>query len=50
MDLSSEDKGHINAPVNPDLPKFLVISPRLWVGKTVLLHNGDGVYIVEILV
>ena len=40
MDLSREDEGHVNAPVNPDLPEFLVIHPRLWVGKTVSLHNG----------
>ena len=40
-DLSGEDKGHINAPVIP---------PRLWVGKTVSLHNGSGVCIVEGLV
>ena len=50
MDLSEEDEGHVNAPVNPDLPEFLVIPPRLWVGKTVSLHNGTGVCIVEGLV
>ena len=50
MDLSVEDKGHINAPVNPDLPEFLVIPPHLWVGKTVSLHNGSGVCIAEGLV
>ena len=47
MDLSREDEGHVNAPVNPDLPEFLVIPPRLWVGKTVSLHNGTCVCIVE---
>ena len=50
MDFSREDEGHINAPVNPDLPEFLVIPPRLWVGKTVSLHNGSGVCIAEGLV
>ena len=50
MDFSGEDKGHINALVNPDLPEFLVIRPRLWVGKTVSLHNGSGVRIAEGLV
>ena len=50
MDLSREDEGHVNAPVNPDFPKFLVIPPRLWIGKTVSLHNGTGVYIAEGLV
>ena len=50
MDLSGEDEGHVNAPVNPDLPEFLVIPPRLWVGKTVSLHNGSGVCIAEGLV
>ena len=50
MDLSGEDEGHVNAPVNPDLPEFLVIPLRLWVGKTVLLHNGTGVCIAEGLV
>ena len=50
MDLTGEDKGHVNAPVNPDLPEFLVIPSRLWVGKTVSLHNSSGVCIVEGLV
>ena len=50
MDLSGEDEGHVNAPVNPDLPEFLVIPPHLWVGKTVSLHNGSGVCIAEGLV
>ena len=50
MDFSGEDEGHVNAPVNPDLPKFLVIPPRLWIGKTVSLHNGSGVRIAEGLV
>ena len=50
MDFSREDKGHVNAPENPDLPKFLVISPCLWVGKTVSLHNGRNVRIAEGLV
>ena len=50
MDLSAEDEGHINAPVNPDLPEFLVIPPRLWVGKTISLHNGSGVCVTEGLV
>ena len=50
MDFSGEDKRHVNAPVNPDLPEFLVIPPRLWVEKTVLLHNGSGVRIAEGLV
>ena len=50
MDLSGEDKGHVNAPVNPDLPEFLVIPPRLWIGKTVSLHNCSGVCIAKGLV
>ena len=50
MDLSREDERHVNAPVNPNLPKFLAIPPRLWVGKTVSLHNGSGVCIAERLV
>ena len=50
MDFSEEDEGHLNAPVNPDLPKFLVIPPRLWIRKTVSLHNGTGVCIAEGLV
>ena len=33
-----------------DLPEFLVIPPRLWVGKTIFLHNGSGVCIAEGLV
>ena len=45
MDFSGEDEGHVNALVNPDLPEFLVIPFRLWVGKTVSLHNGSGVRI-----
>ena len=50
MDLSGEDEGHVNVPVNPNLPEFLVIPPRFWVGKTVSLHNGSGVCIAEGLV
>ena len=50
MDLFGKDEGHINALVNPDLPEFLVIPPRLWVGKTVSLHNGSGVCMAEGLV
>ena len=50
MDLSSEDEGHVNALVNPDLPKFLVIPLCLWVGKTISLHNGSGICIVEGLI
>ena len=50
MDLSGEGEGHVNAPVNPDLPEFLVIPPCLWVWKTISLHNGSGVYIAEGLV
>ena len=50
MDLFEEDEGHVNAPVNPDLPEFLVIPPCLWVGKTISLHNGSGVCIAEGLV
>ena len=50
MDFSGEDEGYVNAPVNPELPEFLVIPPRLWVGKTVSLHNGSGVCIAEGLV
>ena len=50
MDLSSKDEGYVNSHVNLDLSKFLVIPPLLWVGKTVSLHNGSGVYIVEGLV
>ena len=50
MDFSGEDEGHVNAPVNPDLPEFLVIPPRLWVGKTISLYNGSGVCIAEGLV
>ena len=50
MDFPGEDEGHVNAPVNLDLPEFLVIPPRLWVGKTISLHNGSGVCIAEGLV
>ena len=50
MDLSREDKGHVNAPVNSDLLEFLVIPPCFWVGKTILLHNGSGDCIAEGLV
>ena len=50
MDFFAEDEGHINAPVNLDLLEFLVIPPRLWVGKTVSLHNSSGVCIAEGLV
>ena len=50
MDLSSEDKRHINALMNPNLLEFLVIPPRLWVEKTVVLHNGNGVCITKGLV
>ena len=50
MDFFGEDKGHVNAPVNPNLPEFLVIPPRRWVGKTVSLHNGSGVCIAQGLV
>ena len=50
MDLSGEDERHVNAPVNVDLPKLLMIPPRLWVEKTVLLHNGSGVCIAKGLV
>ena len=50
MDFSGEDEGHVNAPVNPNLPEFLVIPPCLSVGKTVSLHNGSGVRIAEGLV
>ena len=48
--MSVTDEGHVNAHVNPELPEFLVIPPRLWVGKIVSLHNGSGVYIAEGLV
>ena len=50
MDLSGEDEGHVNALVNLDLPEFLMIPLRLWVAKTVSLHNGSGVCIAEGLV
>ena len=50
MDSSSEDEGHVNAPVHPDLPEFLVIPPRLWVGKTISPHNGSSVCIAKELV
>ena len=50
MDSSSKDEGYVNAPMNPDLPEFFVIPPRLWVGKTILHHNGSSVYIAEGLV
>ena len=50
MDLSGEDKGYVNAPVNPDLLELLVIPLHLWVGKTVWLHNGVGVCIAEGLI
>ena len=50
MDLSREDEGHVNAPVNPDLPEFLVIPLCLWVGKTLSLHNSSNVCIAEGLV
>ena len=50
MDLSREDERHVNAPVNLNLPEFLVIPLRLWVGKTVSLHNSSGVCIAEGLV
>ena len=50
MDLSAEDEGHVNAPMNLYLPKFFVIPLRLWIGKTVSLHTGSGVCIAEGLV
>ena len=50
MNLSSEDEGYVYALVNPDLPEFLVILLRLWVGNTVSLHNGNGVCIGEGLI
>ena len=50
MNSSFEDDAHVEAPINPDLPEFLVIPPRLWVGKTVSLHNASGVRIAEGLV
>ena len=50
MDFSSNDEALVDAPVNPDLPKFLVIPPRLWMGKTVFLHNDSGLLIAERLV
>ena len=50
MDNSSDDDSPIVAPVNPDIPDFLVIPPRLWMGKTVSLHDADGVRIAEGLV
>ena len=50
MDLSAKDEGHVNTHVNSDLLEFLEIPSCLWVGKTVSLHNGNGVYIAEGLV
>jgi hypothetical protein len=50
MDFSSDDEALVDALVNPDLPDFLVIPPRLWVGKTVSLHNDCGLLIAEGLV
>ena len=50
MDLSSDDEALVDAPVNPDLPDFLVIPPRLWVGKIVSLYNDSGLLIAEGLV
>ena len=50
MDISAEDKGHVNAFMNPDLSEFLVIPPHLWVGKTISLHKGSGVCIAQGLV
>ena len=50
MDFSSDDEALVDSPVNPDLPDFFVIPPRLWVGKTVLLHNGSDLLIAEGLV
>ena len=49
-DFSSNDKALVDSPVNPDLLDFLVIPPRLWVGKTVSLHNDSGLLIAEGLV
>ena len=50
MDSSSEDKGHVNALLNPDLSKFPMIPLRLLARKTILLHNGSGVCIAKGLV
>ena len=47
MDLSSDDEALIDVPVNPDLPDFLVIPARLWVGKTISLHNDSDLLIAE---
>ena len=50
MDYSSDEDSPVDAPLNPDIPDFLVIPPRLWMGRTVSLHNSDGVRIAEGLV
>ena len=50
MDFSSDDKALVDAQENLNLLDFLVISPRLWVGNTVSLHNGSGLLIAEGLV
>ena len=50
MDFSSNDEALVDTPKNPDLPDFLVFPPRLWVGKTVSLHNDSGLLIAEGLV
>jgi hypothetical protein len=47
MDPSSGEEDSVVVPMNPDIPEFRVVPPRLWVERTVSLHDSDGLKIAE---
>ena len=50
MDYSSDDEVPVEAPVNPDLPDFLVVPSRLWQNKSVTIYNSDSIPLAEGLI
>lgn len=50
MATPTENFADHEVPLNPDVPEFVVIPPRHWVGRTVTLHNTMGDCIAEGLV
>ena len=47
MDSSSEEDSFVQGPMNPDIPEFQVVPTRLWMGRSVSLHDSDGLRIAE---
>lgn len=42
MDLSAAEEDFVFPPMNPDIPEFQVVPPRLWSEMKVLLHDSRG--------